>query len=83
MWGQFPAVLILGARQVGKTTLARLSFPDGDYCDLQAPELRQLFTAEPAFQIERRAGRVLILDEAQAVRCCFPLCVASLTANAR
>jgi len=67
MWGQFPAVLILGARQVGKTTLARMSFPDGDYCDLQAPELRQLFTAEPAFQIERRAGRVLILDEAQAV----------------
>lgn len=67
LWDQFPAVLVLGARQVGKTTLARMSFPDGDYCDLQVPELRELFTAEPAFQIERRAGRVLILDEAQAV----------------
>jgi predicted AAA+ superfamily ATPase len=31
---QFPAVLILGARQVGKTTLAQLTFPDLPYCDL-------------------------------------------------
>ena len=64
---QFPAVLILGARQVGKTTLARLTFPEAHYCDLQTPELRQLFINEPTFQVERRSDRVLILDEAQAV----------------
>ncbi len=67
LWEHFPAVLILGARQVGKTTLARASFPEAQYCDLQQPELRQLFTAEPTFQIQQRAGSVVILDEAQAV----------------
>jgi hypothetical protein len=67
IWEQFPAVLILGARQVGKTTLARASFPEAQYCDLQQPELRQLFTAEPTFQIQQRTGSVVILDEAQTV----------------
>lgn len=65
--GQFPAVLILGTRRVGKTTLAKLAFPEAHYCDLQTPELRQLFVNEPTFQVERRSDRILILDEAQAV----------------
>ncbi len=64
---QFPAVLILGARQVGKTTLARTTFPDHAYVDLETPRLRELFAADPAFQIASRAGSGLILDEAQAV----------------
>ncbi|NWG30608.1 MAG: ATP-binding protein [Rhodocyclaceae bacterium] len=64
---QFPAVLILGARQVGKTTLARMTFPDHVYLDLETPRLRELFAADPAFQIESRAGDGLILDEAQVV----------------
>jgi len=67
LWKQFPAVLILGARQVGKTTLARDSFPDVPYCDLEEPSLRQLFSDDPTFQIERRARKGLILDEAQSV----------------
>lgn len=65
--GQFPAVLILGARQVGKTTLARQTFPDFPYCDLEEPHLRQLFIDDPTFQIEQRAQPHLILDEAQSV----------------
>lgn len=64
---QFPAVLILGARQVGKTTLARMAFPDHAYVDLEAPHPRELFTADPAFQIASRAAGGLILDEAQSV----------------
>ncbi|MBI4755075.1 MAG: ATP-binding protein [Betaproteobacteria bacterium] len=64
---QFPAVLILGARQVGKTTLARATFPSHAYADLEAPRLRALFADDPAFQIRSRAGGGLILDEAQAV----------------
>lgn len=64
---QFPAVLILGARQVGKTTLARMTFPDHVYLDLETPRLRELFAADPAFQIESRAGDGLILDEVQVV----------------
>ena len=71
LWKQFPAVLILGARQVGKTTLARESFPGVPYCDLEEPFLRELFTNDPTFQIERRAQPDLILDEAQSVPAIF------------
>ena len=52
--GQFPAVLILGARQVGKTTLARLTFPDLPYCDLEDPATQALFADDPRFQLEAR-----------------------------
>lgn len=64
---QFPAVLILGARQVGKTTLARATFPEHAYLDLESPRLRELFAGDPSFQIRSRASSGLILDEAQAV----------------
>jgi predicted AAA+ superfamily ATPase len=67
LWRQFPGVLILGARQVGKTTLARQSFPSVAYCDLEDPNLRRLFSEDPVFQIESRAKPSLILDEAQSV----------------
>ena len=64
----FPAVLILGPRQVGKTTLVQRAFPQVPYCDLEDPSTRELFDSEPRFQIEQRsAGARLILDEAQAV----------------
>lgn len=64
---QFPAVLILGARQVGKTTLARMAFPGHAYVDLETPRMRELFATDPAFQIQSRAGGGLIIDEAQSV----------------
>ena len=64
---QFPAVLILGARQVGKTTLARATFAGHAYLDLETPRLREMFAADPAFQISSRAGEGLILDEVQVV----------------
>ncbi|HED64428.1 MAG TPA: ATP-binding protein [Planctomycetes bacterium] len=67
LWRQFPAVLILGARQVGKTTLAKQCFPDLPYCDLEEPSLRERFQSDPTFQIEAREEGGLILDEAQAV----------------
>lgn len=64
---QFPAVLILGARQVGKTTLARLTFPNLPYCDLEDPASQALFTDDPRFQLDARARPGVILDEAQRV----------------
>jgi predicted AAA+ superfamily ATPase len=67
LWAQFPAVLILGARQVGKTTLARAAFPKLPYADLQEPATRALFAQDPTFQLESRERSGLILDEAQAV----------------
>jgi hypothetical protein len=63
----FPAVLILGARQVGKTTLARTTFRAFPYVDLEEPRTRGLFRDDPTFQIESRAQPSLILDEAQQV----------------
>lgn len=64
---QFPAVLLLGARQVGKTTLARMAFRGFPYVDLEDPRSRALFRDDPAFQIESRAKPSLILDEVQFV----------------
>lgn len=62
---QFPAVAILGARQVGKTTLARMAFPKAQYVDLQEPRMRELVIADPSHQIDTMRGGMLILDEAQ------------------
>jgi hypothetical protein len=64
---RFPALLILGARQVGKTTLARQAFAGHAYVDLEDPRTREAWTEDPRFQLDSHAGRGLILDEAQAV----------------
>lgn len=64
----FPAVGILGARQVGKTTLARAAFPGFVRADLEDPAVAQRFRDDPRTAIDAAAGsRGLILDEAQAV----------------
>ena len=68
----FPAVAILGPRQVGKTTLARTTFADRPYLDLEAPPTRDAFLADPLFQLEAHASSGVILDEAQAVPAIFP-----------
>ena len=64
----FPAVAILGARQVGKTTLARAAFPGFARADLEDPAVAQRIREDPRTAIEAAAGsRGLILDEAQAI----------------
>ena len=60
-------MLILGPRQVGKTTLARQSFPQLPYLDLEDPATRMLFVDDPRFQLGARDANGLILDEAQRV----------------
>jgi hypothetical protein len=67
LWRRFPAVLILGARQVGKTTLARQTFPALAYVDLEEPATRLRFHNEPTFHLERYASTAVILDEVQTV----------------
>jgi len=64
--GQFPAVVVLGARQVGKTTLAKFAFPEAAYRDLEAPLVRERFLADPTHELGRLDG-LSILDEAQSV----------------
>jgi predicted AAA+ superfamily ATPase len=63
---QFPAVLILGARQVGKTTLARSAFATHAYFDLEDYGTHGLFAEDARFQLDaRRQAPGLVLDEAQ------------------
>ena len=64
--GEFPVVTITGPRQAGKTTLARLHFPDHSYANLEAPEVRALATGDPnAFFLQYPAP--VIIDEIQRV----------------
>ncbi len=68
---QFPAVLILGARQCGKTTLAH-HFLRGEYFDLEKPSDQQVFAHDVEYAL-RRFDSPLILDEAQALPELFPV----------
>ena len=61
------ALLILGPRQVGKTTLARLAFPRARYVDLEAPANQDWFAADPRHALDAIDAGTVILDEAQAV----------------
>jgi predicted AAA+ superfamily ATPase len=68
---QFPAVLILGPRQCGKTTLAR-HFLTGEYFDLERPSDQQIFADDIEFAL-RRFKAPLIFDEAQMLPDLFPV----------
>lgn len=68
---QFPAVLILGPRQCGKTTLAK-HFLEGEYLDLEKPSDQQIFLDDIEFAL-RRLQPPLIIDEAQTLPGLFPV----------
>ncbi|MEJ2588452.1 MAG: ATP-binding protein [Deltaproteobacteria bacterium] len=68
---QFPAVLILGPRQCGKTTLAR-HFLKGEYFDLEKPSDLQVFLGDVELAVRRFDGP-LIIDEAQILPDFFPV----------
>jgi uncharacterized protein len=68
---QFPAVLILGPRQCGKTTLAK-GFLRGEYFDLEKPSDLQVFTGDVELSLSRFEGP-LIIDEAQTLPEIFPI----------
>lgn len=65
---QFPAVGILGPRQIGKTTLAlQLASnrsPEPVYLDLEDPE-HQARLSDPTAYFRAQVGRLIILDEIQ------------------
>jgi predicted AAA+ superfamily ATPase len=70
---QFPAVALLGPRQVGKTTLSRsLAQGDAVFLDLERPaDLARLRDAETYLQTV--AERLVVIDEVQRMPEIFPV----------
>ena len=74
---EFPVTALLGPRQVGKTTLARLvasgMMPDeAIYLDLELPsDLAKL--AEPELYLRGHQNRLVVIDEVQRAPELFPL----------
>jgi len=64
--GQYPVVTITGPRQSGKTTLARMVFPDKLYISLESPEERDFARNDPKGFLAR-LDQGAILDEIQRV----------------
>jgi predicted AAA+ superfamily ATPase len=63
---EFPVVTLLGPRQSGKTTLARLTFPSHEYVNLEMPDVRAAAQADAVGFFKAHPGPV-ILDEIQRV----------------
>ena len=60
----FPAVVVTGARQAGKTTLLTRLFPDYRYVSLDLPQQAQLAEEDPRSFLERHSPPLLV-DEVQ------------------
>ena len=63
---QFPAVALLGPRQVGKTTLAQIIAEDRPslYLDLESQADKQKLS-EPSLYLSAHEDKLVILDEVQ------------------
>ena len=71
--GRFPAVVLVGPRQIGKTTLAKACGQgfNGQYLDLESQrDLQKL--SDPEDYLSRNADRLMILDEIQRLPGLFP-----------
>ncbi len=63
---EYPVVTIIGPRQSGKTTLAKMQFPDYAYANLETPEVRHLAMTDPRGFFDQYPAPVII-DEIQRV----------------
>jgi len=61
---EYPAVTILGPRQSGKTTLAKMAFPKRPYLSLEDPDIRRQAMTDPRGLLQH-AQEGAILDEIQ------------------
>lgn len=66
LFQQYPFVTVTGPRQSGKTTLCRSTFPDLEYANLEAPDVRDFAESDPRGFLSR-FGEGAILDEIQHV----------------
>ena len=63
---QYPIITITGPRQSGKTTLAKMAFPDMQYVNLENPDYRRLALADGRSFLDRFPDNTII-DEVQRV----------------
>ena len=63
---EYPAVTILGPRQSGKTTLAKMTFPKLKYISLEDPDVRRQAVEDPRSFLGKLSSGA-ILDEVQRV----------------
>jgi len=72
----YPSLGLVGARQVGKTTIAKFVAQDfgkaSKYLDLQLPSNRQLLLDAEAY-LRRNSDQLIILDEVQTMPEVFPI----------
>ena len=83
--GQQPAVVLLGPRQVGKTTLARLvaaSYPDALFLDMENEADRARLSQPGAF-FARHRGRLVVIDEVQVLPDIFTVLRPEIDADRR
>lgn len=66
----FPVLAIIGARQTGKTTLAKALAPHYTYFDLEKPSHYDQIIHDPEFFFTRYPKQI-ILDEAQELPVLF------------
>ena len=67
---RMPAVVLLGPRQVGKTTLAKQvakRWPTSHYVDLETSPDRDRLKQDPRLYLKDHANDLVILDEVQRV----------------
>lgn len=62
--GSYPALVVTGPRQSGKTTLTRVTFPDKPYVSLEDPDVRAFATEDPRGFLNQYSDGA-ILDEVQ------------------
>ena len=62
----YPIVTIIGPRQSGKTTLAKMTFPNHSYCSLEDPDVRKFAKSDPRSFL-RKYNKNVIFDEIQRV----------------
>ena len=68
----FPCIALLGARQVGKSTLLQKIAPDAKFFDLERRDNLERIKNDPDFFLETYKSEQIVIDEAQLCPELFP-----------